>query len=114
MREVYPAAYGSLNAQEWCSAVRGECLSMQRTVSVLRCHAMCCTLTNCIGGMHNLAPQMKFPDEIREFFRRQGSRGGKKRNRNLSMEKRREIARKAAQARWNKKQKQDRGTGGNR
>lgn len=72
------------------------------------------SLTNCIGGMHNLTPAVRLPDEIREFFRQQGSRGGKKRNRNLSPEKRREIARKAAQARWNKKQKQDPGTGGNK
>lgn len=57
---------------------------------------------------------MKLPDDIREFFRQQGSRGGKKRNRNLSPERRREIARKAAQARWTEKQKQDRGTGGQR
>jgi hypothetical protein len=45
---------------------------------------------------------MKLPDEIREFFRKQGSIGGKKRNRILSVEQRKEIARKAAQARWSK------------
>jgi hypothetical protein len=46
---------------------------------------------------------MKLPDEIREFFRKQGSIGGKKRNRALSPEQRQESARKAAQARWSKR-----------
>jgi len=46
---------------------------------------------------------MKLPDEIRKFFRKQSSIGGKKRNRLLSPEERRESARKAAQARWGKR-----------
>jgi hypothetical protein len=50
---------------------------------------------------------MKLPDEIREFFAKQGSIGGKKRTRQLSPERRAEIARKAATARWAKKAKKD-------
>ena len=46
---------------------------------------------------------MKLPDEIREFSRKQGSIGGKKRKRVLSPEERTESARKAAQARWSKR-----------
>jgi hypothetical protein len=43
---------------------------------------------------------MKLPEEIREFFRKQGSIGGKKRKANLSAEERHDIARRAAIARW--------------
>lgn len=43
---------------------------------------------------------MKLPEDIREFFRRKGASGGRKRARNLSPEKRSEIARKASQTRW--------------
>jgi hypothetical protein len=45
---------------------------------------------------------MKLPEDVREFFRRQGSIGGKKRNAQLSPEERSEIGRKAVQARWAK------------
>lgn len=45
---------------------------------------------------------MKLPEEIREMFRRQGKIGGKKRLEVISAERRRQIARNAAQARWNK------------
>jgi hypothetical protein len=45
---------------------------------------------------------MKLPEEIREFFRRQGARGGKTRARNLTAEQRSEGARRAVQARWAK------------
>ena len=52
-----------------------------------------------IGGM-----KLDLPDEIREFFRRKGKLGAKRRQQVLSPEKRREIARIAAQARWSKQQ----------
>jgi hypothetical protein len=45
---------------------------------------------------------MKLPDEIREFFRKQGKIGAKKRLKTLSPERRREIAQAAANARWAK------------
>lgn len=45
---------------------------------------------------------MKFPDEIREYFRNQGRIGGKRRARNLTAAERRASARKAVQARWAK------------
>ena len=48
-----------------------------------------------ISGM-----KLNYPDELREFFRRKGKIGAAKRMRVLSPEQRREIARKAAQARW--------------
>ena len=55
---------------------------------------------------HSIIQGMKLdlPDEIREFFRRKGKLGAKRRQQVLSPEKRREIARIAAQARWNKLQ----------
>jgi hypothetical protein len=43
---------------------------------------------------------MEMPDEVREFFRKQGSIGGKRRMRKLSPQERTEIARKAATSRW--------------
>ena len=43
------------------------------------------------------------PDEIREYFRRQGRVGGKTRARNLTPEERSEGARRAVQARWAKR-----------
>jgi hypothetical protein len=46
---------------------------------------------------------MELPDEIREFFREQGRIGGNKRNRTLSPERRSELARIAAKARWKKR-----------
>jgi hypothetical protein len=48
---------------------------------------------------------MKMPEEIRKFFRKQGAVGGKTRAENLSAEERREAARKAVQARWQKAKK---------
>jgi len=46
---------------------------------------------------------MKLPDEVREFFRRQGRIGGKRRAQNLTPEERSEGARRAVQARWAKR-----------
>jgi hypothetical protein len=43
---------------------------------------------------------MKLPDEVREFFRRQGRIGGKTRAQNLTAEERSEGARRAVEARW--------------
>jgi hypothetical protein len=40
---------------------------------------------------------------LRKFFEDSGSKGGKKRTENLTPEERREIARKAARARWRKR-----------
>jgi hypothetical protein len=48
---------------------------------------------------------MKLPDEIRELFRRQGSIGGKKRSEVLLPERRSEIAKHAAEARWQKEKR---------
>ncbi len=65
-----------------------------------------------LTGYGYFAP-MKLPEEIREFFRRKGASGGRKRARNLSAEERSEIARKASQARWAKaKPQQTRNSGG--
>jgi hypothetical protein len=47
---------------------------------------------------------MKMPDDVREFFRKTGSVGGKARRDSLSPEQRRRIAKKAARARWAKSQ----------
>lgn len=50
----------------------------------------------------------KMPTEAREYFREEGRRGGltggKKRAQALSPERRQEIARKAAAARWGRKE----------
>lgn len=43
---------------------------------------------------------MRIPEDVREYFRKQGRIGGTKRRDSLSPEQRREIARKAARARW--------------
>jgi len=43
---------------------------------------------------------MKLPDDVREFFKRTGAKGGRQRARNLTPEERSEGARKAVQARW--------------
>ena len=50
-------------------------------------------------------PFMDIPDDVREFFRKQGRIGGKRRMKRLSPEERTEIARKAAQSRWADKTK---------
>lgn len=44
----------------------------------------------------------KLPDAVLEFFRQQGSVGGKKRAAHLSAKERSEQARKAVNARWEK------------
>lgn len=46
---------------------------------------------------------MKLPDDVREFFRRQGRIGGKTRAQNLTPEERSEGARRAVEARWAKR-----------
>ena len=43
------------------------------------------------------------PAHVKEFFQKQGKIGGKKRSAKLSPERRKEIAQKAAEARWVKK-----------
>jgi hypothetical protein len=48
--------------------------------------------------------KLNYPDELREFFRRKGKIGARKRMKVLSPEQRTEIARHAAQARWKKHQ----------
>jgi len=48
---------------------------------------------------------MKLPDEIREMFRRQGSIGGKRRLEVIPPERRSEIAKLAADARWRKEKR---------
>ena len=48
---------------------------------------------------------MKLPEEVQEFFRKQGAAGGKARAESLSAKERREGARKAVQARWAKAKK---------
>ncbi len=53
-------------------------------------------------GVCIIARLMRLPEDVRAFFRRQGSIGGKKRNAQLSPEQRSAIGRKAAQARWAK------------
>jgi general stress protein YciG len=45
---------------------------------------------------------MKIPDNVKEYFREQGRIGGEKRNASLTPERRQEIARAAARARWAK------------
>jgi hypothetical protein len=43
---------------------------------------------------------VKLPEDVKEFFRKQGKIGARKRTANLSPERRKEIARQAAKARW--------------
>lgn len=45
---------------------------------------------------------MKLPDDVREYFRKQGALGGKTRAARLSPAERQASARKAVQARWAK------------
>jgi len=45
---------------------------------------------------------MKLPEDVREFFRRTGKIGAEKRHAGMSPERRREVARMAANARWAK------------
>jgi hypothetical protein len=46
--------------------------------------------------------EMKLPPNVREFFQNQGRIGGLKRKENLTAAERKEIARKAVNARWAK------------
>jgi len=46
---------------------------------------------------------MKLPNDIMEKFRKAGSKGGKLRAKTLTPERRSEISRKGAEARWGKK-----------
>jgi hypothetical protein len=48
----------------------------------------------------SMSKHNKLSEEIREYFRKQGSIGGKKRSDSLTAEQRSELARKAVQARW--------------
>lgn len=48
---------------------------------------------------------MKLPENVRDYFRKQGKIGAAKRQANLTPERRAEIAKKAANSRW-AKQKQ--------
>jgi hypothetical protein len=45
---------------------------------------------------------MKLSDEAREYFRKMGGKGGKIRKEKLSAKRRKQIAKKAAKARWRK------------
>jgi hypothetical protein len=45
---------------------------------------------------------MALNNEAREFFAKQGRRGGKARAKNMTVQERKEAARKAVQARWKK------------
>lgn len=54
---------------------------------------------------HNDGPPMKLPDDIRQYFVRQGRIGGKKRNETMSPERRSELAAVASRARWSKAKK---------
>lgn len=49
---------------------------------------------------------MALSKEAREFFAKEGRRGGKARAANLTKQQRSDIARKAVQARWAKKKKE--------
>ena len=48
---------------------------------------------------------MALSNEAREYFAREGRRGAKIRAKNMTPERRKEIAQKAAQARWAKHKK---------
>jgi hypothetical protein len=62
-------------------------------------------LDTSIAPMDNAFPPMKLPEEVRKFFAKHGSVGGKKRSAGMSLERRREIARNASKARWSKAKK---------
>jgi hypothetical protein len=55
--------------------------------------------------------RMNLPDEVREFFRRQGRIGGRTRAQNLTPEERSEGARRAVEARWAKRKGKPAGKG---
>lgn len=48
---------------------------------------------------------MKLPKQVSEFFKKSGAQGGRRRAKALTSEQRKEIAKKAAKARWTKKRK---------
>jgi hypothetical protein len=54
-------------------------------------------------GLSIIACTMKLPENVRAYFQRQGKIGAAKRQEVITPERRSEIARKAAQARWAKK-----------
>lgn len=62
-------------------------------------------LDTSLAPMDNARHQMKLPEEVRKFFAKHGSIGGKKRSQAMSQERRREIARNASKARWSKAKK---------
>lgn len=49
---------------------------------------------------------MALSKEAREYFAKEGRRGAKIRARNMTPERRKEVARKAAQARWARRKKE--------
>ena len=49
-----------------------------------------------------MAKAPAFPQELRDYFAKEGRKGGKLRAKRMSPEQRKEVARKAAQARWQK------------
>lgn len=51
-------------------------------------------------GLSILLEPMKLPENIREYFAKQGRIGAAKRKANLTPERRQEIARLAAETRW--------------
>lgn len=50
---------------------------------------------------------MKIPENVRAYFQRQGKLGAKRRMEMLSPERRSEIAKKAAEARWARQAKSE-------
>lgn len=46
---------------------------------------------------------INLPEDVAQYFKQQGKRGGQTRAKNLTKQQRREIAQKAARARWDKK-----------
>jgi hypothetical protein len=57
---------------------------------------------------------VKLPEDIRAYFQRQGKIGAAKRKAVLTPERRSEIARMAAQARWSNLEVSEKATRGNR
>lgn len=66
------------------------------------------TLTSARGPSIIRRSTVKLPKHIREFFRRHGKIGAAKRHAEMSPERRREVARKAALARWGKRKDEKR------
>lgn len=62
-------------------------------------------------GVRLLIIMKKLPEDVKEFFRREGSKGGKKggksRMEQLTREQRTALAKKAAEARWGKSKSQE-------